>query len=247
MTRETAVLADIHGNVRALDAVLFDIAHRGITDIVNLGDCAYGPFDPKPVMNRLLELGLPTVSGNEDRILVEAARGESSSRIAVFCVNLLERLHIEWLATLPLTLDIHGALLFHGMPEDDTQYLLTAVEESGVRPRNQSEIEQLLSEYSHPVSLCGHDHTPRVVALESGCQVINPGSVGCPAYADNVPHDHVIENGFPQARYAIVEINDRGVSTDLISITYDWDSAAQEAEDNGFPDWARWIATGLTT
>ena len=48
-----AVLSDIHGNVRALDAVLADIAGRGITDIVNLGDCAYGPFDPRPVMNRL--------------------------------------------------------------------------------------------------------------------------------------------------------------------------------------------------
>jgi len=239
-----AVLSDIHGNVRALDAVMGDIAGREITDIVNLGDCAYGPFDPRPVMNRLLELGLPAVSGNEDRILVETARGIQHSQTAAFCTRLLDRLHIEWLANLPLALSIHGAFLFHGIPEDDNQYLLMAVDESGVHTRDQLDIKRLLTKHSHPLVLCGHDHTPRIVNLAVDRIIVNPGSVGCPAYRDDNPFEHAIETGSPHARYAVLEIRDGDIIAELISVSYDWEAAAQEAKSNGFSDWATWIQTG---
>ncbi|CEJ09983.1 Calcineurin-like phosphoesterase superfamily domain protein [bacterium YEK0313] len=42
-----AVIADIHGNVLALDAVLADVAGRGADRIVNLGDCVSGPLWPR--------------------------------------------------------------------------------------------------------------------------------------------------------------------------------------------------------
>lgn len=49
-----AVLADIHGNVLALDAVLDDLRRRGGADlIVNLGDCVSGPLWPRETMERL--------------------------------------------------------------------------------------------------------------------------------------------------------------------------------------------------
>jgi len=41
---EIAVLADIHGNCLALEAVLEDIARRNIGRIVHLGDCLYFPW-----------------------------------------------------------------------------------------------------------------------------------------------------------------------------------------------------------
>lgn len=63
-----AVLADIHGNVLALDAVLDDLRQRGGADlIVNLGDCVSGPLWPRETMERLEALDLPTVRGNHDR------------------------------------------------------------------------------------------------------------------------------------------------------------------------------------
>jgi predicted phosphodiesterase len=37
-----AVISDIHGNLAALEAALDDIARRGITDIICLGDCSSG-------------------------------------------------------------------------------------------------------------------------------------------------------------------------------------------------------------
>ena len=63
-----AVLADIHGNVLALDAVLDDLKRRGGADLtINLGDCVSGPLWPRETFERLEALDLPTVRGNHDR------------------------------------------------------------------------------------------------------------------------------------------------------------------------------------
>jgi predicted phosphodiesterase len=42
-----AILADIHGNVLALEAVLADLEHRKADNVVNLGDCVSGPLWPR--------------------------------------------------------------------------------------------------------------------------------------------------------------------------------------------------------
>jgi len=239
-----AVLSDIHGNVRALDAVLADIERRGADGIVNLGDCAYGPFDPRPAMQRLIERTSPSVSGNEDRVLVEAAQGKTSSRTASFCIDRLRSEQIEWLARCPHTLEWDDILAFHGTPDDDATYLLTTVDRHGACERNPSDVQHLLGARTARLILCGHDHTPRHVRLADGIRIINPGSVGCPAYVDDVPAVHAIENGSPHARYAIVDIDGPSVAVTLCGVVYDWQAAAKEAADNGFSHWAQWLATG---
>jgi predicted phosphodiesterase len=47
---QLAVIADIHGNLPALEAVLADIARRGCDLVVNLGDIVSGPLWPRPLM-----------------------------------------------------------------------------------------------------------------------------------------------------------------------------------------------------
>ncbi|MFC2108381.1 metallophosphoesterase family protein [Candidatus Bipolaricaulota bacterium] len=241
-----AVISDIHGNLRALEAVISDIATREVTKIVNLGDCAYGPFDPRPVMNRLQELDMPTVSGNEDRILVETANGRSHSRTATFTANLLEPSHIAWLADLPGTLHWQGTFLVHGTAESDTTYLLTEVSGSGAVPRSAEAVAARIGAIPEQVILCGHDHTPGTVKLDSGRVVVNPGSVGCPAYTDDVPHEHRIEVGSPHARYAILVQEPGNVHIEWVRVVYDWNAAAEEAAANGFKNWAVWLRTGRT-
>lgn len=241
-----AVLSDIHGNIRALDAVLADITRRGIDRIANLGDCLYGPLDPVPVAERLLATDWPTVSGNEDRILVEASGGRPVSRTARFTAERLSETHLRWLAQLPLTLEI-GAGLFacHGTPTDDTQYLLSRPTEDGtVRPATDAEIVEQLGSIDAPLILCGHDHLPRAVRLDDGRTIVNPGSIGCPAYTDDSPIPHTVGNNTPRARYAIVTYDSDSPEADLISVAYNWAAAAAEAESNGFPDWANWLRTG---
>ena len=95
---------------------------------------------------------------------------------------------------------------------------------------------------------CGHSHVPRSVRLTSGLLIINPGSVGLPAYDDDHPYPqsgyHRIENGSPDARYAIAEKRDGQWLCDLVSVPYDHKSAAQQADLHQRPDWAHALRTG---
>ena len=48
-----AAISDIHGNLDALDAVLADIARRGVDVTVNLGDIVSGHLQPRAAAARL--------------------------------------------------------------------------------------------------------------------------------------------------------------------------------------------------
>ena len=74
--RRVAVLADIHGNLPALEAVLVDVEAAEVDGIVLNGDLADGPF-PTETLDRLEELGPRAIwlRGNGDRWLVEARGG----------------------------------------------------------------------------------------------------------------------------------------------------------------------------
>ena len=124
-----AVLADIHGNVLALDAVLDDLRQRGGADlVVNLGDCVSGPLWPRETMERLEALNLPTVRGNHDRrVAVDPAddRMWPSDRYAQERLTAAQR---EALFVLPLTLEIApGVIAFHARLDHDEKYLADAI------------------------------------------------------------------------------------------------------------------------
>ena len=57
-----AVLADIHGNLPALEAVVADLQNRRADQIVNLGDCVSGPLWRKETAELLMALDWPTVT-----------------------------------------------------------------------------------------------------------------------------------------------------------------------------------------
>jgi predicted phosphodiesterase len=98
--RRIAVLADIHGSLRALEAVLADLPRRGADLVVNLGDCLSGPLQPAEVADRLMALGWPTVRGNHDRQLLDRPVEAMIPSDAYTAVRLAPA-HREWLGTLP--------------------------------------------------------------------------------------------------------------------------------------------------
>jgi predicted phosphodiesterase len=238
-----AILADIHGNRWALEAVLADVRRRGIDHIVNLGDSLYGPLDPDGTADMLVPLELPTVRGNEDRIITET--GDESDTIR-FVHARLRPGHIEWLKGLPVTMVAFGELfLCHGTPRRDDEYLLRVVTASGVADRSHSEISAVLGDVPCRVVLCAHDHVPAVVRLaEGGRLVLNPGSVGLPAYTDDTPYPHAMETGSPHARYAVLTRSGDGWQAERVAVPYDWSAAAAAAERTGRADWATWLETG---
>lgn len=237
-----AVISDIHGNRWALEAVLADIEREGIASILNLGDVFYGPLDPAGTADILLEKDIPTVRGNEDRILLEPE--ETLSRTEAFTRHCLSDEHLGWLASLPLQLRVGDILMFHGSPNADTDYFLWQVTEQGAIPQTPRPVNDWAGEPSASLILCGHDHVPRHLILDDGTEIVNPGSVGLPAYWDDVPFPHVMKTGTPHARYAIIHDTGNGREISLRKVPYDRATAAAAADKNGRPDWAEWLLTG---
>ena len=263
-TPPVAVLSDIHGNRWALQAVLNDISRRGIRDMVNLGDCLYGPLDPGGTAQILMELNIPTVRGNEDRIILDEPgqhklsvypdgpnlsvpfRGQHPDSPSLpFVQANLKPEHRQWLKTLPFTTSaFEDFFLCHGTPEKDNVYLLREVLATGCRLLPTAAVAHQLQTISQPIILCGHDHLPALLLLPDGRHVINPGSVGLPAYRDHLPFPHAMEAGSAHARYSIVTRLRSGLEVEDVAVPYDWQSAAAAATKNGRPDWAECLGSG---
>src|SRR5271166_5655293 len=111
-----AVISDIHGNVRALEAVLADIKARGADAIVNLGDCVTSPLWPRETYDLLASLSLITVRGNHDRFLVER-RFDDLPPAGKFARAALTAQQRQMLSGLPARVEVEpGILALHGTP-----------------------------------------------------------------------------------------------------------------------------------
>lgn len=235
-----AFLADVHGNRHALAAVLEDLAGRGADRVVNLGDNTNGPLEPQACADLLRAHCAVHVRGNGDR-LTAAGGTTDSTRFAAARIDAGTQ---AWLGALPLSAGEGDWLACHGSPADDTFYLLEEVGPHGVALRPDADIAAALGGISSRVIACGHTHVPRVVRLADGRVVVNPGSVGLPAYADTAPFPHRMETGSPHARYALVHFRGAHVEVELRCVGYDWEAAAALAERNGRPGWGPPLRTG---
>ena len=237
-----AVIADIHGNCPALKATLHDIDRRGVQQIINLGDHLTGPLDPAGTAELLLERDMISVCGNDDRDLFLSSEQFSSSQR--YTHDHLTLAHLEWIHALPATRVVADDLFVCHGDLFNAPYLLEQIEPTGVFLRSTRDIESSVTEIAQPVILCGHSHIPKTVALPSGKLIVNPGSVGLPAYTMDVPFPYAMESGSPHARYALIHKVETTWQVEHIQISYDWEYAATIARNNQRDDWAEWLMTG---
>jgi predicted phosphodiesterase len=179
-----AVLADIHGNLPALDAVLDDVRRVGVDVIVLNGDIATGPM-PARTLERLAELGSMAVwvRGNADREVVHAYDGVTRSDLpeparapTEFTAAALDREHRNLLADLPLsaTLEVAGlgpVRFCHATSRSDTEIVL--VDSPLDRYRD------AFADVDESTVVLGHTHMP-FDRLADRRRFVNPGSVGMP-------------------------------------------------------------------
>lgn len=238
-----AVLSDVHSNVFALDAVLADIADKGIETIVNLGDVIFGPIAPLETAERLMtNRDIISIMGNCDRILLE---DQSDSLTFQQVKPQLTHAHLDWIRTFRKTWVFEDILFCHGTPFSDETYLLEEVTEGGARNKDLPIVSKLLQSTRQRIIVCGHTHLPKSVRLPDGKLVLNPGSVGFPAYYEDAPHPHVMESMSPHAKYAILWRTAQGWRVEQIMLPYDWEQAGRVAEEKGRPDYGYAIRTGF--
>lgn len=235
------VIADIHGNLPALEAVLARLDALAPDRIVNLGDCASGPLWPAETVALLRSRDVSHVRGNHDRAL-GAPSPDALGASDGYAWRALDPEARAWLAGLPAEIALEGALCFHASPGNDSTYLMEEVHAGHLVPAPITTIEQRLAGRAGALMLCGHSHLPRAARLSSGTVVLNPGSVGNPAYRDTKPA-HVSESGMPHARFAIVTLGEE-IAVEHHLAVYDWARAARRAEENGRADWAHALRTG---
>jgi diadenosine tetraphosphatase ApaH/serine/threonine PP2A family protein phosphatase len=180
-----------------------------------------------------------TVRGNHDRELAEKAIPDLED-CDQFVREHLTQEALEWLAQLPAARTLGGDLLLcHGSPASDEVYLLEEDGGNHFHPSSEEQVRAKLGPHGTALVLCGHTHTPRVVRLPNGPTILNPGSVGVQAFPG------LTLTASPHARYAIAERRADKWSFRQNAITYDWDTAARQAEALGFPTWSAGLATGF--
>jgi predicted phosphodiesterase len=203
-----AALADIHGNIHALDAVLAD--PRLPEQIVVLGDTVAGTF-PAECFDRVRELGdrVRILRGNADRIVVERAGSE-----AVWVYDQFAAEQISAIEAWPLTFSISVESLgdvrcCHATPRDDEEIVTKLTPD-----------EHLIAAFEgteEPLIVGGHTHM-QLDRRAGNWRFVNVGSVGRPY------------EGKPGAYWAIL-----GPDVELVRTKYDVEAAAEAVRHSGQP------------
>lgn len=221
-----ALISDLHGNLQALDAVLTDIARRGINRIFNLGDLAGKGPDGAAVIDRCRALCEVTVQGNWDAKI--AGDGDNAQ-------NVWHRAQIgpercAWLAGLPgsfdFTLSGRRVRLFHA----SNQGIYHRVHLTDSRKAHLGMFENTAFTGDWPApTIVGYGDVHDAFTLSfSGLTLFNPGSVGNPL-------------DVPLASYAILEgVYGGGAvapwSVNLLRVPYDIEAAIHAGYASGMPD-----------
>ena len=209
-----ATLYDVHGNIRALDAVLADVP--GDARILVGGDVAAGPF-PQQTVDRLRALGDRAlwIRGNAERELKPGEAGLAPAETMEWLRSRLDPQTIEWLHDLPATLELDvegvgGVLFCHATPRNDVDIFTERTPEANIADQFVVDADLVM---------CGHTHTQFDRTL-GGVRVVNSGSVGMP-YEDE-----------PGAYWTLlgpgVEHRRTSYELDTGDYPFDWPSATRE-------------------
>lgn len=235
-----ALLADIHGNSIALDAVLADIQRRGGVDAYwVLGDLAAIGFDPAGVVERLRALpNAIYIRGNAERNIIGSERpgpfpdevranpglldlfAEVVSSFSWTQGYLEGRGHLDWIRSLPLEQRLtlpsgEKVLLVHAAPGTD--------DGNGLNPGLSDEVFVAeLADCDADLICVGHFHMPMDRRL-NGHRVINPGSV-----SNNFAPDL-------RASYAILEADAQGYDVQFFRVEYDQAAAIEAVKKSSSP------------
>lgn len=221
---KVAALADIHGNLPALEAVLEEVAREQPDLIVFCGDVASGPM-PAGTIDRLQRINQPRfVRGNADRGLVDAFDGKPPSPMPGpfndWCATQIDQQQRDFLASFEDTVRVDnvdglGRVLFcHASPRNDTDVFLASSPDERVR--------KLMLGVDADVVVCGHTHMQFDRTVD-GLRIINAGSIGMPY-------------GEPGACWAML-----GPDVQLRRTNYDREAAARRIRQLSWPNAGQFI------
>ena len=187
-----AIISDIHANESALRHVLADAQRKGAERIICLGDVVgYGPM-PKEALALVRASCAETIAGNHDDAV--SGRGDASTFIDLAADAVARHREalapedLAWLANLPYTCELEGAIAAHGDFFDPPKFYYVEDEKDAEANFQATDAQLMFVGHSHLPALfvVGRTNTvyrtdPQDFTLEDNKRyIVNPGSVGYP-------------------------------------------------------------------
>lgn len=232
-----AILSDIHGNYRALEAVLGDIEQQHIDTAITLGDnIGYGP-EPEQVVFELIKRGISSVMGNHELGLINPNYFGRLNFLAQESLDITRSLlspeSLTWLANLRPVIIRQKARFCHGCPPSSITRYLYAPSDVRLTRIFQSYPEILcFSGHTHTLNLFEQRHTGEIIKKKLDFQSVSldqrnrylviVGSVGQPRDSLN-----------NKAKYAVWDT--LASSCTIRQIPYDVDTTIKLLKRHNFP------------
>jgi putative phosphoesterase len=220
-----AVIADIHGNQLALEAVLEDLSHQPAIDhLVIAGDlCLNGPC-PQQVLEIVQKLECPVIRGNVDVEVVNEApdKGPKKRTNVNWTREQIGPAGIDYLASLPFSHLITNSggsdlLIVHANPLN--------VEEAIFPNAPDSDLERLLGGLEPTVGALAFGHLH--IAYTRRWRHLLLADVG----SCGVPRDEDL-----RAAYAILLWQDNAWEAEIRRVAYDVKAVVKQIKTSGIPN-----------
>jgi predicted phosphodiesterase len=248
LSRPVAVLADIHANGPALDAVLADVQTQGVEQMLVLGDIVgYGP-DPARCVDVLAGSDALVIRGNHDQAASSGTTGQGFSRAASWSVpwtwHKLSEEQRSWLMMLPLCLRQERIMAVHGAPKDPNffnAYVYAMTSDGNLDYLAERGLQACFHGHSHMpgcwyrdrVGRSGFTREPELELHPQGHYLICPGSVGQPRDGS---HDASYLIWWPEQARVLWR-----------SVSYDHAALVAKLKDAGFPDFVVRLFSGVSS
>lgn len=226
-----AALADIHGNLRALNAVLENLQSWDPDLVFVLGDTINrGPKSPEClhiVQNGASQSGWQVIKGNHEEYVLKFIHPDTPLSGPEYQV--LKIVHWTFTGLTENQLDYNQALPEEINQKPDGNLSLRAVHASmqgirtGIYPSTEPEQIREMIQPAPDLILVGHTHQPLVKKVDQTF-VINAGSVGMPFDGDH------------RAGYARIKIQNGKIRAEIIRLQYDLEAAIDDFFESGFID-----------
>ncbi|UCF31417.1 MAG: metallophosphoesterase family protein [bacterium] len=228
-----AVLADVHSNLPALEAVVEDFQQRNVTHVWHLGDAIGYGAEPYACLQLLADLKAELITGNHELAVLDAGQAMGFNSMAREAINWTRRELSEEIRAFLETLaqgmkPLPGVYLFHGLPGQPNGYLRTAETAEAVFSHFEENDPRIR------IAFFGHTHRPMIFTHLPGGPVrmfephedlmiapgrrylVNPGSVGQPRNRNPFAQYLIYRPGEGRILFRRVEYNVREAQSRII-------------------------------
>lgn len=248
-----ALIADIHGNLTALETVLADIKSRGISHIYCLGDIAIKGVSPDEVTNLIRKHCEVVVRGNCDHLLAH----NCVVKLQKWTTQHMNSKNVEWLGNLPISHDFylsgHLVRIFHASPLsmkhifnplhsniDSADYKNFEILDPMELFKNTKFIGKTEDDPTPDIIGYAHIHSPNLFRFKNKT-IFNTGSVGLPIEIDNDDTDIELSHFSTISSYIILEgkLNSKEISSysiNLVRLPYNVEKEIKKLEQSDIPD-----------